>query len=1131
MTTIKSITAKGFKSFAKNTEIIFCDKYSSIIGPNGSGKSNVCDAITFVLGKISAKSMRAERASHLIYNGGKNNPPSKEAVASIIFDNSKKEFPLTEKAVKITRIVRQTGNSIYRVNDKTVTRQQVLDLLAMAKIDPDGHNIILQGDIVRFTEMKPEARREVIEEVSGISIYNDKKLKAMNELDKVEEKLKEAEIILTERKSHLRELKNERDQALKYKELEKKIKDNKATFLNLQTKDKENSRAEIEGKIKEHQLDINKVQLKIDELKKIINDKKEDIKKINQEIELRGEKEQLKLHKEVEELKTDLLKSTTRVDTCKNEIDKNKKRKEQLRKDSSDLQTQITELKKKLEVLTKNKKLILDKESKIIKDIDEFKSKHDIKDEGDIDGKIESISNDISKLQEEKQEIIREYDKLSFKLDDLDKKLNADKEEGSKFDLSGLRKDFKDVTLRLSKCLNNDSVYAAKLGNLRSNLVNLNEELAKLNVQSISVKARSFDNLAIEKILKSEIKGIYNTVSELGRVNKNYSLALEVAAGSRLKSIVVEDDLVGAKCIKYLKDNKLGVITFLPLNKIKGVYITNLIRSNGIHGLAVELVKFDPKFRNIFSYVFGNTVVVDNLSVARGIGIGKTRMVTMEGDLVELSGAMIGGYRKSRGTAFKEVDFDDKINKLENKVNELRKEVTDLEEKREENEELISDLREKKANLEAEIIKFEKTYGLFDISKLKEERKDITTKLRDFKYRLNNIARDMLNSNNELSSLKLKRNNLFGNRTLNEFSNKQQKSREELITIESEIKNFNTQLGFIENEKSKILSIIKNHDKEIEEFSGEIEELNNKIIKNKNILKEKEKEEKLFYNEFKDLFTKRNKFNEFIQNKETSLIREEERIRGFQDKINNVNLIRAKVIAELEGLQREFEPFKDAKIRKGVNLDEIKFEIQDAEKNLNRMGNVNLRALEVYEELEKDYSKLIGKADKLKIEKDDVLNLMNEIEGRKNDLFVKTFKVLNDNFKHIFLNLSTKGDAFLELENKENPLDGGVDVKVRLTGNKFLDIKSLSGGEKTLTALAFIFAIQEFQPASFYLLDEVDAALDKTNSEKLSRLIAQYSKHAQYIVISHNDAVISEADQIYGVSMQQGISKVVSLKI
>jgi len=194
------------------------------------------------------------------------------------------------------------------------------------------------------------------------------------------------------------------------------------------------------------------------------------------------------------------------------------------------------------------------------------------------------------------------------------------------------------------------------------------------------------------------------------------------------------------------------------------------------------------------------------------------------------------------------------------------------------------------------------------------------------------------------------------------------------------------------------------------------------------------------------------------------------------------------------------------------------------------LGNVNLRALEIYEEIEKEYFKLIEKKEKLSLEKQDVFNLMNEIETKKKEIFMQTLNKINDHFKRIFANLSSKGQAFLELENYDSPFNGGLDIKVKIAGNKYLNIKSLSGGEKTLTALAFIFAIQELQPASFYLLDEVDAALDKANSEKLSKLIAEYSKKAQYIMISHNDNIITEANQIYGISMQDGVSKAIGLK-
>ncbi|HIH25376.1 MAG TPA: AAA family ATPase [Nanoarchaeota archaeon] len=233
----------------------------------------------------------------------------------------------------------------------------------------------------------------------------------------------------------------------------------------------------------------------------------------------------------------------------------------------------------------------------------------------------------------------------------------------------------------------------------------------------------------------------------------------------------------------------------------------------------------------------------------------------------------------------------------------------------------------------------------------------------------------------------------------------------------------------------------------------------------------------------------------------------------------------------MEGLQKEFENYKDATIKRGVNYEELQLRIRENEKLLNSIGNVNLRALEVYEGIQKEYTEVVDKVTKLKVEKDDVLNVMNEVESRKKEIFMKTYNQVTKKFKEIFSSLNTKGEVQVELENPEDPFAGGVDIQVKIAGNKHLDLKSLSGGEKTMTALSFIFAIQEFAPSPFYLLDEVDAALDKRNAELLSQLIKKYSDKAQYLVISHNDHVIHEGNFVYGVTMQDGVSKVVSMKV
>jgi chromosome segregation protein len=304
---------KGFKSFALRTDMQFGDNFNCIIGPNGSGKSNVLDSLCFVLGKAGAKGLRVEKSGNLIYNGGKTKKPAKEGEVSIWFDNSDKEFPsIEEDSVKITRLIKQSGQGVYKINDKTSTRTQILDLLSHANINPDGYNIILQGDIVRLIEMSANDRRQIIEEIAGINVYEDKKAKAVREMNRVDEKLNEVEIILTERETYLKELKKDRDKAKKYKDLEDKRKRNKKTLLVDSIKVREEELDKIEGQISKNTEKISGIESTIKDLREKIAGYNKEIDAINKEVEEKGEKEQVKLHKIVEELKTSRAKSEPR---------------------------------------------------------------------------------------------------------------------------------------------------------------------------------------------------------------------------------------------------------------------------------------------------------------------------------------------------------------------------------------------------------------------------------------------------------------------------------------------------------------------------------------------------------------------------------------------------------------------------------------------------------------------------------------------------------------------------------------------------------------------------------------------------------------------------------------------------
>ena len=321
-------------------------------------------------------------------------------------------------------------------------------------------------------------------------------------------------------------------------------------------------------------------------------------------------------------------------------------------------------------------------------------------------------------------------------------------------------------------------------------------------------------------------------------------------------------------------------------------------------------------------------------------------------------------------------------------------------------------------------------------------------------------------------------------------------------------------------------------EKQLKSKANEFKSDNVELEKNSAILKKKEEEAKEFYLRFKELFHNRSKLHEEILKLEALISGIIEKSRETEIRNNTLSIKNAEISGHLAGLREEFSQYESVQLDTEMSEEQLKYSLQKFEKMKDEIGSVNMRALEIYEEIEKEFNTLVEKKDVLSKEKDDVSSMIGEIESRKKELFMKCYTSVNEEFKKIFLKLSTKGEASLELENSDNPFEEGVMIKVRLSGQKFLDIRSLSGGEKTMTALAFIFAIQEHEPASFYVLDEVDAALDKHNSEKLSKLIRSYSQKAQYILISHNDAMISEADNLYGVTMDEsGISKVVSLRV
>tara|TARA_Y100000310_G_scaffold329780_1_gene400262 strand:+ start:6208 stop:9699 length:3492 start_codon:yes stop_codon:yes gene_type:complete len=1163
MTRIKQLNLRGFKSFAHKTEVLFDDKYNCIIGPNGSGKSNIGDALCFVLGRLSAKSMRAEKAANLVFNGGKKGAAAKNASVEIVFDNTMKVFPSDDDHVRISRTVSASGGSKYRVNGEKRTRTEVLDYLSLAKVNPDGYNIILQGDITRFVEMPASERRKVIEEISDVSVYEEKKRKAMLNLDKVDVKLNDAHIILKERKTYLRELKKDRDQALQFKEVKDNIDSNKATLLSMQINEKTTAYEKFDTELSSHGGKIEKIGKQMQELHEKIATEKENLKSINQDIEKKGEKTQVEVHKNVEELKVKLATDQTRYQSLKEELEKISQRKANIESELGEHKNRITgnvcEMKDIKDKIASHEKEL----ANIATKTESFKKKNNIEQTTDIEKEIETIDasietkqDNVHKMRQQQQELLREKDKVEYQLQSVDERMEkvqhiAKEQKQQLVELQKHKKNFKTATLRLNTCLEQDSSFAAQIGNARSSILSLQEKEVKLQAQTASAREGLSRSMAVNKVLdQKDIKGVYGTIAQLGTVKGNYNTPLEIAAGSRADNIVVANDKTAAQCISYLKKNKYGSASFIPINKIRSQSISvedkKLLKHEGVHDFAVNLVQFDSQYKKAFEFVFGRTLVVDSIETARSVGIGTARMVTLDGDMAETTGVMRGGFLQKRaGSRFVGQGAIDSLNEVQKELGESQSIISSLDIKRSANEKEIETLRNQKNELEGSIVALEKVLHIDsgDLEASTQTKAELKKSLAEADIQLKEVQESVRSLNTELVQLKSDKQKLRSQVSqlrnpqllaqLQAFEETRQKYREEMSALKNQLENLEkNRTNLIEPEMEKFNEILKQHDKESETFTKEREQLKERITLQEKELEVKEKESAEFYAQYKGLFAQREKVSAGITEFENKVNQLQDKSRKHEIDTNVISLKSAEIKAKLAGLNEEFSKYAKVKLLKGKEIGELQAEVRRFEVMLSKMSAVNMKALEIYEEVDKEYQSLIEKRQTLIGERTDVLTLMNEIETQKKSQFMKTFKTTNDHFKRIFGTLYSKGTAFLELQNPNKPFDAGMDIKVKLSGRRYLDIKSLSGGEKTLTALAFIFSIQEHQPASFYVLDEIDAALDKNNSEKLSKLVASYADRAQYVMVSHNDSVIAEADSLYGVSMtSEGISKVTSLKI
>jgi len=954
MAHIKKIVLQGFKSFAKKTEIPFDKGINVIIGPNGSGKSNISDAICFALGRLSVKSMRAEKARNLIFMGSKYIKPAKEAYSEIVFDNSDRAFSLNKDEVSLKRIVKIKGASVYKINGETKTRAEVIETLGQAGIDPYGFNMVLQGQIQSVVKMHPDERRKIMGEVAGISVYEWRKEKSLKELEKTDSRLKEISTVLRERTAYLKNLEKEKSQAQRYKELQETAKRAKATIIHKKLEEKRKEIVSLQKAIEEKFTQKEKKQTKAFTLQEQIDTLTEKINQINKHTRDASGLEQNRLRDEITDLRAELEGIRVRKEGSENRRDEVERRITEMKKSIPEMEKEILELRKESPLVAKKAQ--------------ELKSK----------------KQELSTLESERKKLFSLKTELTHVKDKIDDKKS---------------------------------------------------QLARTNAESDS---------------------LLNQIEELSRNLSNHSqTACQEAISSLRKKLISSTNQLETLSKKSIESEKI--------------------------------------------------ISVSESEISRNEGIKKK---VNKIDLCPLCQSKI--TKDHIGHVFK--DCNDKISQAKKNLDQAQNNLTNTAKEKKKLKEEITNLENKIRTAEKELLSHR------TILEKKEAMKKILEHTNSLK--------------SSLAELEAKRKS-FESKTLDSvqiderYNNKMLEIEEISSRTEEDI---DTTLLYKEREIEKIKSSIARNKEDFEEIVEQIDELESDMVEKQSVLEEKEKKEKELEARFKKMFEDRDSKQKEVQETNLKLHEMQSEVRQTEEQVNYLKIGKAKLDGERETIEIDLEEFKEVELLQG-SIPALEEKLRKTQSTLETIGSINMRALEVYEEIKKEYDIVKEKTDVLENEKAQIMKIIDEIDTKKRRTFMKAFKGINTLFTQNFAKLSNKGIAYLEVENKQDIFEGGVNIIVKMAKGKYFDVTSLSGGEQTLVALALLFAIQEYKPYHFYIFDEIDAALDKRNSERLASLLDQYMKTGQYVIVTHNDAIILDSNILYGVSMHDGVSKILSLKL
>ena len=1176
---LKKIEVQGFKSFANKLLFEFDNGITGIVGPNGSGKSNIADAVRWVLGEQSAKQLRGSKMEDIIFAGTETRKPVSFASVSLTIDNSDKKLDIDYSEVTVTRRVFRSGESEYLLNGNTCRLKDINELFYDTGIGKEGYSIIGQGQIDKILSGKAEERRELFDEAAGIVKFKKRKNETQKSLDNESQNLIRINDILAELEKQVGPLARQSDKAKEYLRLKEYLKKYEVNLFLLEESSTKGELTKVTGNLDIVNEELEKAGNRLEEIKSVYDEKDNEVSELTARIdELTAKKNQAEIDKNRLESQIEILKEqinsanmndshlADRLKEINDQIAERNEEKQKLLKQKFDISSEVDD--------------IFARQNEIDREVDALRKETDGL-SNEIENRKNSIFDNLNKKGTIKASIQRYesmQEQVNIRKAELTGKLINFKTDESEFDVS--IKDAKDkldsVNKEIDVLVSENNRLMALSDENKEERNTKKQKLQAVKEQNMrsQTKLESLKNIAerydgygnsIRKVMecKEQNSGILGVVADIVKTEKKYEIAIETALGGTIQNIVTDNEETAKKMIAYLKKNQYGRATFLPLSAVSGKNNRrdNLERESGFIGYANELVKVDLQYKGLADYLLGRCVVVDNidnalhLNKAHGYSL---KIVTLEGELLNPGGSMTGGAFRNSSNLLgrrREIEELEKVVSSTEKVifslsadiDRLGGLINEATDKIAKNTEIIQNKKLAKNTLEINYNqladKKNEIQSVYENNK--REEKEIESQLKDIRAELENSNKELekIENDNELNTKEIS----DATERLNDLKNKLEEKNKIAESIHIEYSQIAQKSQFAEESVKRILREINRLKDEIsdledskEESQTEIAVRSSQIEEITDTIKTAATEIESYSSELTDLKSRKEegqatlkgffKTREECQNNLVTLEKEQFRLSQNKEKLENNRDSKIEYMwNEYELTLSEATQLKDDELS---DVSEIKKIVTDTKNEIRKLGDVNVNAIEDYKEVAERYEFLKNQHDDLVSARDKLITVIEELDKNMREQFTTKFEEIKIEFDKVFRQLFGGGKGTIELDPEADILDAAITIISQPPGKKLQNMMQLSGGEKALTAICLLFAIQNLKPSPFCLLDEIEAALDDSNVDRYAKYLHKLTKNTQFIVITHRRGTMAAADRLYGITMQEkGVSTLVSVDL